>query len=96
MSGILRLLILCPALILTSSCVTRQQIEAEMWENNFHSIDDALCLPGGPLYRRGFFRRLDGGGFELISVCSKRGSEMKAFTPESVDKLMEGAFGKKK
>jgi hypothetical protein len=83
-------------LLASSGCITRKQIEAATWLNNFHSIDPTLCYPNGPLYERGFFRRLDDGRFQFISICTETASKMLSATPEDYKKLIDAALGSKK
>jgi hypothetical protein len=89
-----------PALLLillaSSGCITRKQIEAATWLNNFHSIDPTLCYPGGPLYERGFFRRLDDGRFQFISICTETAAKMLSVTAEDYKKLLDAALERKR
>jgi len=89
-------LILFLALLLTSSCVARKEIEAATWLNNFNAISDEHCLPGGALYQIGFFRRLNDGKFQFISACSATGERMLSMTAEDYKKLLDAAFKRDK
>jgi hypothetical protein len=89
----------CLGLILmalaTSSCVvTRKQIEAATWVNNFNAIPDDACYPGKSLYRVGFFRRLDTGKYQFVSVCSDTGNKMLSATADDYKKLLDAALKK--
>lgn len=90
-SQTLKLLMTFLALILISSCVTRKQIEAATWVNNFHVIPAELCYPGAALHRVGFFRRLDDGRFQLVSVCAAQASKMLSVTAADYQKLLDAA-----
>lgn len=76
----------------TSSCVTRKQIETATWLNNFNAIPDEACYPGKALYRVGFFRRLDDGKFQFVSICSDTGNKMLSATAEDYKKLIDAAL----
>jgi hypothetical protein len=92
-------LIVCLGLLLIlslSSCVTKKQIEAATWLNNYHVIPDELCYPEGPLYEVGFFRRLNDGKFQFVSICSPTAGKMMSVTPEDYKKLLDAALGNDK
>lgn len=74
----LALLLLTACLVLTG-CLTpsREEINATIWNNNFPLPAD-ICSREPDLHQRGFFRRLDSGKLEFMSVC-------KACTPEQKD-----------
>jgi hypothetical protein len=79
-----------------SGCVTRKQIEAATWVNNFNSLSPELCYPAGPLYRVGFFRRLDDGKFQFVSACSPTGAKMLSVTAEDYKKILDAALERKR
>lgn len=83
-------------ILLATGCVTRKQIEAATWLNNYNAIPDELCYPGAELYRIGFFRRLDDGKFQFISICSDTAAKMLSATPEDYKKLLDAAMGSDK
>lgn len=76
--------------------MTKKQIEAATWINNAHAIPDYLCHPGADLYRIGFFRRLDDGKFQFISICSGQAAKMLSATEEDYKKLLDAATGSDK
>jgi hypothetical protein len=82
--------------LLLTGCVTKKQIEAATWLNNFHVLEPELCYPNGPLYEVGFFRRLDDGRFQFIPICTPTGAKMLSVTPEDYKKLLDAALERKK
>lgn len=60
--------------ILSLGCISRGEIRASIWLNN--GSDPELCgptraqSPHPELWDRGFYRRLNGGGFDFISFCN--------------------------
>lgn len=83
-------------ILLATGCVTRKQIEAATWLNNFNAIPKEACYPGGAMYQVGFFRRLDNGKFQFISACSDTAAKMLSATPEDYKKLLDAAMGSDK
>lgn len=80
-----RLLASLPVLMVSSiatlslGCISRGEIRASIWLNN--ASDPALCGPSRALsphpalWDRGFYRRLDAGGFDFISFCDPRAAQ---------------------
>lgn len=89
---LIRFLALILILLATSSCVTRKQIDAATWVNNFNAIPNEACYPGNALYRVGFFRRLDDGKFQFVSICSDTANKMLSATAEDYKKLIDAAM----
>jgi hypothetical protein len=88
--------VLTLTLLATSSCVSRKQIEAATWLNNFNAVPKEACYPGQALHRVGFFRRLDDGKFQFISICSDTANKMLSATAEDYKKLIDAAMKGKK
>jgi hypothetical protein len=65
--------------------------------NNFNAVPKQACYPGGDLYRVGFFRRLDDGKYQFVSICSDTANKMLSTTAEDYKKLLDAALkGKSK
>jgi hypothetical protein len=93
-----KLLTLCLVLSL-SSCVTKKQIQAATWLNNFHAIPHEFCGDTnnrGPLWNYGFFRRLNDGRLQFISICTEQAGRMFTTTEEDYRKLLDAATGSSK
>jgi hypothetical protein len=98
MQTIVKCATICLVLIL-NSCVTRQQIEAATWLNNFKAVPKEYCGTStnrGPLWDYGFYRKLNTGKYQFISLCTNQGSEMFSVTDSDYQKILEAALPKGK
>ena len=60
--------------LLFQGCVSPKKIKAALWINNL-PIPEEVCKEAPELYDYGFYRRLNDGSFEFVSVCDKVASE---------------------
>lgn len=79
--------ILCLA-SLGASCPTRQEIDAYAWLNNSPLPPD-LCAKFPELKDRGFYRRLDSGGFEFKSWCDPDAGDWIAFNKRDLQRMLD-------
>lgn len=83
-------------LTLSTGCVTRRQIEAAIWINNFYpdegeSISE-LCINDPRLERYVFYRKLNNGKFEVISICDPNAGTMFSMTASDVKEMLDGTL----
>lgn len=80
-----------------SSCPTKPEVDAAMWLNNGLPAD--LCFPGPEasaelqavaqrLREHGFYRRLNAGGFELVSFCKPEAREFSGMHKRDLEELL--------
>lgn len=80
-------------LCLAASCnVTREEIEATVWLNNFPPA--SLCLTNPELSQYGFYRRLNNGKLEFMSMCKKEARDFFAIPKADFNRLLDRALPK--
>lgn len=87
----LKLSIICLALSL-SACVTKAQVEASAWLNNFDSIPKEYCGTAahpGPLWNFAFYRKLDTGKLQIVRICNGQGHNMVSITSGDYLKILD-------
>lgn len=78
---------------LAANCVTRDQVNAVIWLNNFSSEEmKALCKENPILHLHGFYRKLDNGTNEIIPICTKTAGEMLSATPKDYNEILDKAL----
>jgi hypothetical protein len=80
-------------LLLLVSCVTREQVNAVVWKNNF-PLPKELCDQIPELNQRGFYRKLNDRTMEGISICKKEARNMVTATEVDFNELMDRALPK--
>jgi hypothetical protein len=88
---VLKLSTLCLAFAL-NGCVTRREVEAATWLNNFDQVPKEFCgtqSHPGPLWDLAFYRRLDNKKFQIVRLCSSAAVKMASITKEDYDKILE-------
>jgi hypothetical protein len=89
------LLFLLLTIFIASGCVTREEIEVAIWMNNFHAKElKSICDREPIMHKIGFKRKLDGGGFEVVSVCAKESSEFLSMHKSDYNELLDKALPK--
>jgi hypothetical protein len=85
------------SLLATSSCVTRKEVDAASWLNNF-GVEEfvALCNEHPELKDFGFFRKLDDGTFQFLSACDPNAKRMISFKDEDLKKILDALLPQKK
>lgn len=84
-------------LLLYSGCVTRQEVEAVIWLNNFNDQGGSLnelCANVPELKQRGFYRKLDLGKYELVSVCNPIARDFLIVHKDDLARLLDKALPK--
>jgi hypothetical protein len=80
---------ICLACLALNSCVTKKQVEAATWLNNFNTIPKEYCLPGGPMYNLAYYRRLDDGKLQILRLCAGQNHLMFSVWHEDYKKIMD-------
>lgn len=80
-------------LILCQGCVSRKKIEAAIWLNNFPPQE--LCAKNPELHEYGFYRKLNNGKFEFVSICKEEARLYLTMYKDHFDNIMQEAFGTK-
>jgi wobble nucleotide-excising tRNase len=84
-------------LFLLTSCVTREQVEATLFLNNFNDKDNSLaelCERVPELKQRGFYRRLNDGKLETVSICNPIARDFLAIHKDDLNRLLDKALPK--
>jgi plasmid replication initiation protein len=76
-------------LLLFCSCVTRQEVDAVVWLNNFNAVVADPC-------DHAFYRKLNTGKFEVISICRPAAHEMVSITSRDFNNILDKALPKPK
>lgn len=87
------------SLLLLCSCITREEIEVAIWKNNFNDAKGSmkeLCETYPEIKDYGFYRKLNDGTLEFISVCNPHAREMLSIHNADFVRLMDRALPKKK
>ncbi len=81
--------------LFTFGCITRDEVNATIWLNNFKAIQEN-CLKFPELYDFGFYRKLNSGKIEFISICSETAKDMLSIYKVDYNNLLDKALPKKK
>lgn len=54
---------------LLTSCLSRKEVQAEIWQNS--GIPEDICKVNSGLDKYGLYRKLDSGKYEFISYCAQ-------------------------
>lgn len=73
--------------IFLASCIRRAEIEATLWLNN-SPIPDELCSRDPELQKYGFYRRLNSGQLEFISLCSPKAREWISIHKDDLERIL--------
>jgi len=77
------------------SCVTREQIQATIWLNNFNDSIQPICARDPELKNYGFYRKLNTGKIEFVSVCSLQAVHFVALPEKDFNNILDQALPKK-
>lgn len=80
-------------LLLLSSCMTREKIEATVWLTNAPlPLEYCQQIPELKLY--GFYRKLNNGKIEFVSFCKKESRDFVTMPRSEFDELLDQALPK--
>jgi acid phosphatase class B len=74
--------------------VSRKKIEAAIWLNNFPPKE--LCERNPELHQYGFYRKLNNGKLEFVSICKEEAKKYLTMYKDDLDEIMQEAFGTSK
>lgn len=77
-----------------NSCVTKAQVDALIWLNNLEALQKDVCPTHPELNDYGFYRKLDSGKLEFISVCNANAPGLFSMTSSDYSNLMKGLVPK--
>lgn len=80
-------------LLFLVSCVTREQVSAIVWLNNF-PLPAEYCEQFPELKLRGFYRKLNNGKIEFVSACKAEARNMVTSTEKDFNELLDRALPK--
>lgn len=81
-----------PVLLLLSSCVTRKEIEAVIFLNNFNDKDNSMagvCERNPEIKQYGFYRKLNTGKLEFVSVCNPIARDYIAVNKDDFNRILD-------
>lgn len=84
-------------LISASSCLTREEVEAVIFLNNFNNSKGSMsevCDRNPEIRSYGFYRVLDDGNKEFVSVCNPIARDFLAVHKDDFNRLMDRALPK--
>ena len=81
-------------LLFLSSCINREQVMAVVYLNNFPPI--RLCILHPEIAEYGFYRKLNSGDLEFVSLCKEDAKRFKSIPDADFTRLMDRALPKKK
>ena len=76
------------------SCISPKKIRAALWINNL-PVPEEVCKESPELYDYGFYRRLNDGSFEFVSVCDKVASEFFEMYKDDLKNILNETENKK-
>lgn len=82
------------ALLVLTSCISREEIDAALW--NSDRIPVELCEKYPEIKDYGFFRVLNSGNEEFVSFCSNEAKAYFAMYNKDFEKLVNKAQLKKR
>lgn len=80
-------------IISLSACVSREKIDAIVWEESLPLPAD-ICASNPDLMKYGHYRKMNGGGFELFNFCNPVAPPMICMTKDDYEKLWSGTVPK--
>lgn len=98
-------------ILILCSCVTREEINAVVWLNNFNCkkneenckkeiLDpnnmEFLCGRYPEIKNRGFYRQLNNGKKEFISICNENARNTVTATAKDFNEIIDRALPKPK
>lgn len=86
------------SLLMICSCVTREEIDAAIWKNNFNDEKGSmkeLCLTYPEIKDYGFYRKLNDGSLEFVSICNPIARQFLSMHNDDFVRLMNKALPKK-
>lgn len=75
------------ALVALASCVSKREVDAKIWLNNF-PVPKESCDAAPAIKEYGFYRRLNDGNFEFVSICNKASRGFKQMSNKDFARLM--------
>lgn len=75
--------------------VSRESIEATIWLNNM-PIPREICDREPDLQRRGFYRKLESGKYELVSFCKPQARDFVAMPSKDFNNILDKTLPKEK
>lgn len=79
------------SLAMLQGCISRKQIEAAAWLNNFEAIQ-TLCQQYPEIRDYGFYRKLNDGNFQFLSVCEENAKRMISITDSDMKDILDGVL----
>lgn len=79
------------SLAMLQGCLTRKQIEAASWLNNFKAVQE-LCVKYPELRDYGFYRKLNDGNLQFLSMCEENAQRMVSFLDTDLKKILDGTL----
>ena len=76
-----------------NGCVTKAQVDALVWLNNLTELNK-LCPSHPELKDYGFYRKLNDGKLEFISVCNPLVADLLSMQKGDYNNLMQGLVPK--
>lgn len=78
-----------------NSCVSKQEVKANLWLNNLDYFNGS-CRQWPELNNVGFYRKLDDGKYEIVSVCDPKIKEFYSMHKDVLARMLNGRAKTKK
>lgn len=79
--------------LLLSSCISREEVEAVIFLNNFHAMGP-ICERTPEIKQYGFYRKLNDGKLEFVSICNSTARNYLAVHKDDFNRLLDKALPK--
>lgn len=73
--------------------ITRDEVDATIWLNNL-PLPAELCEREPQLKKRGFYRRLDNGKLEFVSVCNPKAKDWISANKVDFNRILDKTLPK--
>lgn len=80
-------------LFLGCKTVTRSEVEATVWLNNL-PLPKEICDASPELKLRGFYRLLNDGKYEIVSVCNPSITEFVEMPKDDFNRILDALLPK--
>jgi hypothetical protein len=93
----MKTLFLISTLLFLSSCITREEVDAVIWLNNFNDDKNSMagvCERNPEIKQYGFYRKLNNGKLEFVSICNTTARNYLAVQKDDFNRLIDKALPK--
>lgn len=85
------------SLLFLSSCISREEVEAVIWLNNFNDESNSMagvCERNPEIKQYGFYRKLNSGKLEFVSICNQTAINYLGVQKDDFNRLLDKALPK--